>query len=188
MTKNMLLYWWNEDPVAQPLLKPSYGKVETVWDRYNDLNILETVTDKEVIADFYNARIKELASGCEWSGKTHGYDEDGWPDVADKPSVTAIRFFAFDPGWHKKFRQWLQELVERCDHVVGDDDYFDNYPDLWNIALQICDIQGWLDDYDEAVTNLVEETNFCDPDFYEGQIRGVKVGGEREFFGPARQA
>ena len=188
--KNMALYWWNEDPGYQPPLHPSpgFGKVETVWDRYNDLYILERVTDKEVITDFYNARIEELTGGCEWSDKTHGMDEDGWPDVGSKPSVTVIRFFVTDDLlWEERFKQWLQGLVEQSDGVTSDDSYFDYLPDLWDIALQICDIQGWLDDYDEAVTHLVEETDFCD-DRYEGQIKGVMEGGTREFFGPARQA
>ena len=133
-------------------LRPASGRLDKVWDGYEDGMLLAEVgATEELIYKFYQARIDQGSNqGAIFTKTEKGcllYNDLRDIQPADTESFwTIFRLSLWTDEALEKFKFqfgiWLGELVLKADSVGGDDSTYDYYPDRWDVAAQLAEALG----------------------------------------------
>jgi hypothetical protein len=128
-----------------------------VWSDYEDASLLEFVValSKKTIRKFYNARVGDA------KGPGRLNEPPAWEDRYGL-DVFVLNF------WNKAearevYLEWLKELIGKEEHRGADDGSYDYYPAAWEVAKQIAEALGMKDEYNAAVKELRENSEYGDP-------------------------
>lgn len=134
-----------------------FGPLEVirVWDEYRDRMVLQDVgVDEHTIVSARDLR-KAMYEFAESKVLFDG-------DDGEHGDLFLMQFEDLEVA-RDIWRGWLVNLRKQEEHRGADDGTYDYYPDAWRVAFQLAQGLNVLGEYQAAVKELRENTEYGDP-------------------------